>query len=211
VSAEVLLEVCVESVPGAEAAEAGGAGRLELCSRLDVGGLTPDAALRTTVLSVTSLPVHVMIRPRAGGFVYDDAEFAAMLGQIAEAKAAGAAGLVFGVLDRDGAVDAPRLAALVAAARPASVTFHRAFDEVADPDAALEALVAADVDRVLTSGGAPTAVEGADALRRLVDRAAGRLVVMAGGGVRAHNAAGLLAATGVPELHSSTVFRTGRA
>jgi copper homeostasis protein len=114
---------------------------------------------------------------------------------------------VFGVLTRDGAVDVARTRELVSAARPMSVTFHRALDEARDLDVALDALIALGIDRVLTSGGRPDAFEGRFALRRLVDRARGRIVVMAGGGVRAHNAAAILADAGVRELHSSTPFR----
>jgi len=200
------LEVCVESLDGALAAEQGGAHRIELCSRLDVGGLTPDAALRERVLSSVSIPVHLMIRPRAGDFVYDAAEFETMRTQLSEARDSGAAGVVFGLLGANGRIDCERTAALIDLARPRAVTFHRAFDELVDPLAGLDTLIELGVERVLTSGGASTAPEGADMLRRLVERAAGRIVVMAGGGVRAHNAARLLAESGVPELHGSRVF-----
>lgn len=201
------MEVCVETLAGAVEAEAGGADRLELCSRLDEGGLTPDVVLRERVLARVGLPVHVMIRPRPGDFTSTPEEFALMCEQLREARRSDAAGFVFGLLGDDALIDRERTAFLIELARPRAVTFHRAFDELADPLAGLDTLIELGVERVLTSGGAPTAPEGAPMLRRLVSRAAGRLIVMAGGGVRAHNAVRLASRSGVPELHGSQVFR----
>jgi copper homeostasis protein len=202
-----LLEVCVDSLEGLERARAGGAQRIELCSRLDVGGLSPGLELLSGACSACKLPLHVMIRPREGDFVYSDDEIEAMRAEIERAKGAKVSGVVFGALTRQAAIDRSTTRALAKLARPMSVTFHRAFDAVRDPQAELELLIEIGVDRVLTSGGAASALEGAAKLKRLVDQARGRIVVMPGGGVRAENASEILAATGARELHSSTPFR----
>jgi copper homeostasis protein len=205
-----LLEVCVDSLAGALAAQAGGAERIELCARLDLGGLSPPAELLDAALARAVLPHHVMVRPRAGEFVYSRDELDAMQRQIAVLHGTRARGVVLGMLTPGREIDVEGTARLVARARPLAVTFHRAFDEVRDLEAALETLIELGVERVLTSGGAATAFEGRSVLRKLVARAAGRIVVMPGGGVRAHNAAQILADTGAGELHSSTVFRLQR-
>jgi copper homeostasis protein len=198
----VLLESVIQTAEAAAAAERAGANRLELCVRLEEGGLTPPLALIDAVLNRVSIPVFAMIRPRAGDFVYTAGEFAAALGNLQEARAHGVHGVVFGVLHADGRVDVDRMRSLVDAAGPLPVTFHRAFDAVPDQHAALEGVVAAGVARVLTSGGASTAVEGADRLAALVRQAGDRLAILAGGGVRAHNVRGLVARTGVREVHA---------
>jgi copper homeostasis protein len=202
-----LLEVCVDSLDGALAAEAGGAHRIELCSRLDLGGLHPGRELLGDALARTAVPHHVMVRPRAGDFVYARAELDAMAAQIESVRATRASGVVLGVLTQAREIDVDATARLIELARPLAVTFHRAFDELRDLDGGLERLIALGVERVLTSGGAPSAFEGRAQLRELVARAADRIVVMPGGGVRAHNAAQILSETGARELHSSTVFR----
>ena len=205
-----LLEVCVDSLERALAAQAGGAERIELCARLELGGLTPPRELLDAALARAAVSHHVMVRPRAGDYVYSRAEFEAMEHQIDGLLASGARGVVLGVMTRRGAIDPERTAVLVARARPLSVTFHRAFDAAPDLEDALETLIALGVDRVLTSGGAATALEGRAVLRKLVARAAERIVVMPGGGVRSHNAQQILAETGASELHSSTPFRLQR-
>lgn len=202
-----LLEVCVDSLPGLRAAEQGGAGRIELCSRLDLGGLSPDRELLEVALGSTRLPLHVMVRTRPGDFVYAPEEIASMEAEIRWLRELEAEGVVLGALTTDRRIDSAALARLLAAARPMSITFHRAFDEVAEPLAALNELIRLGVDRVLTSGGAPDAFQGRKRLRDLVSRAGGRIVVMAGGGVRANNAAAILADAGVVELHGSVPFR----
>ncbi|MBZ0151385.1 MAG: copper homeostasis protein CutC [Planctomycetes bacterium] len=195
----VIVEVAVESATGAAAAAAGGAQRLELCQALDLGGLTPSPGLVAVVKAAVPLPVFVMIRPRPGDFLYDDGEFAAMRRDVEALRRAG------------GEVHAPRLTELVAAAGGAPVTFHRAIDVAAAPERALESLVTAGVARVLTSGQANTAAAGVVAIRRLVLAAAGRLVVMAGAGVRDGNVRELVAATGVREVHLSAAVRVPSA
>ncbi|MBX3462830.1 MAG: copper homeostasis protein CutC [Planctomycetes bacterium] len=203
-----MVEVAVDSVAGARAAAAAGAHRLELCGCLEAGGLTPSAGLFAAVRAAVALPVFAMLRPRPGDFVYDDDEFAVLGADLRRLRAAGADGFVGGALRPDGEVDVDRVAELVALARPLPVTFHRAFDLVAEPARALEALVAAGAARVLTSGQAPTAVAGADAIARHVAAAAGRLIVVAGAGVRPENVRALVDGTGVREVHlSATAFR----
>ena len=197
-----LFESCIDSHDAAVASARGGAGRVELCARLDVGGTTPDAALIARCVASIAIPVFVMIRPRGGDFVYDRGEVEAMETDIRTAIAAGAHGVVFGALRCDATIDAGIMRRLIDAARPLPVTCHKAIDAARDPVEALEALLALGVDRVLTSGGAATAAGGVVTLARMVARAGDALVVMAGGGVRAHNVAALVDATGVREVHA---------
>jgi copper homeostasis protein len=200
----VLFEAVVTDVAGARAAVAhGGAARLELCVRLDVGGITPPRELVRAVVAAAPVPVHAMVRPRGGDFVHDAAELDAMVASIGAHRDAGARGVVFGALTRDHAIDRAATTRLVAAARPMAVTFHRAFDDTPDLDAALDTLIELGVERVLTSGGMPTAPAAVDVLARLVRRAAGRITVLAGGGVRPQDYAALVARAGVRELHAS--------
>lgn len=198
----VIVEAAVESLDDALAAVAGGADRLELCANLDAGGTTPSAALITAVRERAELPILVMIRPRGGDFVYSDAELSRMYEDVAMARSLGAAGVVLGVLDTFDRLDLERTAALVEAAEGLPVTFHRAIDQVARRVVSIDALAALGVARVLSSGGAETASEGMDELRAMVQRAADRLTIVAGGGVRAHNARAIVEQTGVTELHA---------
>jgi copper homeostasis protein len=207
VSRRLRLEVCVESLSGALAAVRGGADRLELCARLDLGGLTPPIELARDVVRAVPVPVHAMVRARTGDFVCREGELDLLSASIDDLRAVGVAGVVLGLLDGAGRVDRARTAALVARARPLAVTFHRAFDHARDLEEALDELIELGIERVLTSGSAPSAFEGRAALARLVERAAGRIVVMAGGGVRDHNAAEIAREGGVRELHGSVAFR----
>jgi copper homeostasis protein len=197
----ILVEACVADPAGAVAAVAAGATRLELCADLDSGGTTPDAATTKTVRDVTTVPIHLMVRPRTGGFCYSEAELQEMHATIRAAKAAGVEGVVLGVLDQSGQVDRGALKELVAAARPLSVTFHRAIDETPDLLEALEVVREAGTDRILTAGGRGTAVEGIPVLRELVKRAAGRVVILAGGGIRQGDVVRVVRETGVQEVH----------
>jgi copper homeostasis protein len=197
----VILEACVDSVESALAAQAGGAHRIELCEDLLEGGTTPSAGMIEVCRERLRIPVHVLIRPRGGDFVYSDLEIEVMQRDIALARRLGAQGVVYGALRADGSVDVERTKALLGASRPLSVTFHRAFDFTPDADAALDTLIGLGVDRVLTSGQAPTAVEGTRTLARLVARAAGRIGILAGGGLTEENVAGVVASTGVREVH----------
>ena len=206
-----LLEICVESVGGALAAERGGADRLELCTRLDVGGLTPSPELLAATRAATSLPLVVLVRPRAGDFRAAPGEVPRMLAQIDQARDGGAQGVALGLLRANRSVDVDELAAPVERARSGGmqVCFHRAFDEVAESVAALEALIALGVDRVLTSGGPPRAADGLSVLRALVEQAAGRIAIMPGGGVRAADAGRIVRESGCLEIHSSAGMPAG--
>lgn len=197
------FEVCTENVAGVRAAAAAGAHRLELCSALAEGGVTPSLGLVRQAKKATTLPLHVLVRPRAGDFCYSADELAVMLGDIDLLKEAGADGLVFGALNRDATLNLPHMRALLAAADPLPVTFHRAFDVCREPQVVLEQLVALGVTRLLTSGQAADALAGLPLLRALTEQAAGRLNVMAGGGIRPANAARIVRGSGVLELHFS--------
>jgi copper homeostasis protein len=194
----VIFEVCVSSPAGVLAAMAAGADRVELCADLGSGGVTPSAGL--IEWASARITTHVLIRPRPGDFVYTPDEAVVMRADIAVAQACGAAGLVIGALTASGTVDSSLCASLVALARPASVTFHRAFDAAADPRSAISDVLSLGVDRLLTSGAAPTALEGAAFLASLV---ASPVTILPGGGVTEDNAAELVRRTGARELHFS--------
>jgi copper homeostasis protein len=204
------IEVCAEGLEAALAAGDGGADRVELCSHRDAGGVTPSIGAVAVACDRLAIPVHVLIRPRAGDFAYSLAERDEMRRDIAAAREAGAAGVVLGVLNPDGTIDARAVARLVAEARPLSVTFHKAFDAAPDLAAALDALIDLGVERVLTSGGRPTAREGAPTLAALVARSAGRIAVLAGGAIARADVPALLE-SGLDELHvGSAACRYGR-
>jgi len=198
------IEVLATSVGAARLALLGGADRIELCENDPQGGTTPSAGTIETVLALAAphgTPVHVMIRPRGGGFVFDRDEQAVMLRDIGTAVRLGAHGLVVGVLTPDGDVDVVLLERLMGAAAGRSVTFHRAVDVARSIEVAVEVAFDLGCDRVLTSGGAPTAVEGASMLARLVRNARDGKVVMAGGGITADTARDVVSDTHVPEIH----------
>ncbi len=196
-----MVEVCADSVASAAAAERGGAARVELCSSLIEGGVTPSAGLIEMTRAAISIALHVMIRPRAGDFFYEPDEFETMRRDIMVAKRLGANGVVFGILDANANVEVARTRELVDLARPLAVTFHRAFDMTADLFRALDDVCAAGVDRVLTSGGEPTSLQGQETIAQLVRRAEGRIVVMPGSGIKPENARSLVDHTGVKEVH----------
>lgn len=203
----VALEICVESAVGAAAAIAGGCDRIELCSALALGGLTPSAGLVAQVLALAApagVPVRAMVRPRAGGFDYDPDDLALALAEARSLVAAGVQGLVFGATV-GGMLDERAMRAWIAGLgedRP-PLTLHRAIDVVTDPVAAVDVAIALGFEHVLTSGGAPSAAAGAPTIAAMVRRAAGRCTIMAGAGVSADNAGLLLDATNVSALHGS--------
>jgi copper homeostasis protein len=196
-----LVEAAVDTVEAAVEAARAGAGRLELCARLDLDGLTPDDALVRTVLARVDVPVMVMIRPRPGDFVYSVPERATMEEAIDRMKAAGAAGVVLGATTAGGQLDNASLERLMRAAGDMPVTYHRAFDRLREPGPALAALGGLGVRRVLTSGAAATAWEGRESIRGLVERTPPGLEVLAGGGIRGEHVADLVRQTGVREVH----------
>lgn len=202
-----LFELCADSLEAARAAQAGGADRMELCEDLAISGVTPSAALLRSVLDAVSIPVHVLIRPRGGDFVYAEAEMAEMRREIEQVKAAGASGVAIGILLPDGRIDVPRTRELVELARPMHVTFHRAFDEITGSgysmEAALEDVIETGADTLLTSGGAPNVLAGAEQIGRLQAQAGDRLEVMAGGGLKLANLAEVVRRSGVTCLHGS--------
>lgn len=202
------VEISVESVAGARVAAAAGAARVELCAGLSDGGLTPSAALIEAAADLVE--VHVLIRPRPGGFHYSRDEVAVIVRDIAIARRSGATGVVVGALTADGGVD-DACAAFVAAAEDMQTTFHRAVDVSADSRQALDRLVDLGFTRVLTSGRRRSALDGAPLISDLVARAGDRIEVMACGGVRAANAARVVAATGVRDLHAAPRRPAGTA
>jgi copper homeostasis protein len=201
VGRSVTVEICVGDLRSALEAGEGGADRVELCDRLEVGGTTPGPGTIAEACRMLAIPVHVLIRPRAGDFAPDDAEVAAMRYDIKTAKRLDAAGVVFGVLAHDGTIDREATARLAELARPMSVTFHKAFDQTPDLDASLEVLAGLGIDRILTSGGRPSAEEGADALARLIARAGDRIGVIVAGRLTVENLPLIVHRTRTREVH----------
>lgn len=185
------------------AAEQGGAQRVELCDYLASGGTTPSAGMIAVVRNSISIGLHVLIRPRRGDFLYTAAEFEIMKRDVEVCQSLGVDGVVIGALTRDGGIDMAGTQELIEAAGSMNVTFHRAFDLVADPLKALEDLLQLKVQRLLTSGQQETALQGAELIRELNERAAGRLIIMPGGGVNPANVRELIARTGASEVHAS--------
>jgi copper homeostasis protein len=200
---QVIIEVCVDSVESAIAAERGGASRVELCGALAEGGTTPSAGLIAMVREKITIALHVMVRPRSSDFCYSDDEFRIMQHDVEMAKRLRADGVVLGILDVDGRIDTRRTKELVQLASPLKVTFHRAFDMSRDLLQSLRDLHSTGVHHVLTSGGRQTAIEGAAALKQLVEAANSHISIMAASGIEEHNVAELLARTGVCEVHAS--------
>lgn len=201
------LEICCSDVAALKAAFAGGARRIELCSGLTDGGVTPSAALIAAACDFGIDNVNVLIRPRPGDFLYTRLEVSIMEHDIRHAVAAGATGIVIGALTPQGDVDTSVCSRLISAARAensrVSITFHRAFDVARDAAEALEAVIALGCDCLLTSGMSASAESGTDTLKHLVDSAAGRIAIMAGSGVTPDNAAAIFAATNVDAIHST--------
>ncbi|MBI4928678.1 MAG: copper homeostasis protein CutC [Anaerolineae bacterium] len=197
----MIFEICIDSVEAALAAQAAGAQRVELCDNLVEGGTTPSLGMLRIVRRAMRVEINCMIRPRGGDFYYSDDEFEVMRQDVLAARSEGANGVVFGLLLPDGSLDLARTKSLVDLARPMSVTFHRAFDLCRDPYAALEQLADLGVERILTSGQAARAVDGLDCLAKLVRQAGDRIILLVGGGVKAHNVAEIIRKTGAKEVH----------
>ena len=207
----MLVEICVDSVSGAIAAQKGGADRVELCDNLWEGGTTPSAGQIKLARQNIKIGLNVIIRPRGGDFLFNDVERAVMKEDIIMAKQLGADAVVIGCLTANGDIDVELTGSLMEVARPLSVTFHRAFDMCRDPHQALETLISLKVDRVLTSGQEATCLEGIEMLVALNKQAAGRIIVMPGGGLTARNIPKIVQATSVSEIHLSarTQFESG--
>lgn len=198
----IKTELCAYSVEACQIAAKLGVNRVELCASPAEGGVTPSVATIERVAEIKGLDLSVMIRPRGGDFLYSDDEFKTMLGDIDHARKAGATGVVFGVLTADGKVDVERTRALVEASKGMETTFHRAVDMTEDYEAAVEAIIEAGCNRILTSGGYDKAIDGIDNIRRAVAVSRGRIEIMAGSGVVAANAK-QLKEVGVDALHFS--------
>jgi len=204
---KIKLEICVDSFASAVAAEKGGADRIELCSALSEGGLTPSAGLISKIVDMLKIDVFVLIRPRRGDFYYSAPEIAVMKQDIELVKELGAKGVVIGVLKKDGNINEESMQELIALARPMSITFHRAFDLTPDPFKALEELLDLRVDRLLTSGQQQGAEDGLELISQLVKRAGDKLRIMPGGGINENNIHKIKVTSGANEFHTSAKIK----
>jgi len=200
---EIKLEICVNSPESAFLAELGGAHRVELCDNLLEGGTTPSFGAISQARKMLTIGLYVIIRPRGGDFLYSDSEFDAMRDDIVISKELGVNGVVFGLLLPDGSVDTKRTKKLVSLAKPMEVTFHRAFDMCNDPFAALEDIIACGCNRILTSGQQNKAIQGTELIRKLIEKATGRIIIMPGSGIDESNIEEIYKKTGAKEFHGS--------
>jgi len=202
---QITLEVCANSVSSALAAQEGGAVRVELCENLHEGGTTPSYGQILLARKLLHIKLYVLIRPRPGDFLYTDTEFEIMKADVQHCVDSGCDGVVIGILNADGTIDKTRCAELISLAhsKGLGVTFHRAFDMCADMDQALEEIIELRCERILTSGGKSTAIEGSPTIAHLISKAAGRIIIMPGAGINQHNVADLVHYTGAKEVHSS--------
>lgn len=201
------FEICATNLQSCKSAKTAGASRIELCTALDAGGMTPSAGLIRAAVKSSGLPVHVLIRPREGDFFYSKTEIQIMLDDIRQCRKLGAAGVVVGVLKKNGRLDLPVLKKMLAAARPMEITCHRAFDCTPDPFAALEDLILLGFDRILTSGQTESAFEGKFLIQKLVERAAGRIQIQPGAGIHSENIGEIRRATGAENFHFTAKTR----
>jgi len=213
------FEICLDSADSCAKAQEGGADRVELCSALMEGGLTPSYGMIIEARkALTTTKLFVIIRPRGGDFCYSESEFQAMMHDTKIAKELGADGIVVGILKPDGGIDVERTSKLVELARPLPVTFHRAFDMARDPFEAMESIISMGCERILTSGQESSSFEGAELIAELIRRAKGRIIIVPGGGVRERNIKKIRDITGAKEFHfsafetlnSQMVFRNTR-
>ncbi len=199
----ILIEICADSIESAMAAQSGGAGRIELCSALDLGGLTPSEAFIKHTISKVTIPVNILIRPRNGDFIYSEDELLMMMDDIRYAKSAGANGIVIGALNKEGNIDISGMQKLIKASNPLPVTFHRAFDLIVDKKRALEEIIDLGCARLLTSGGFKSATIGSHIISELIKQAGDRIIIMPGAGINEKNFAELVEGTGCYEYHLS--------
>jgi len=201
------IEACCPDIESVHRAVQAGVGRIELCEKLGIGGVTPSEALiRSALAAAGNTPVNVLIRPRGGDFVYSATEVDLMIQLVRTCKYAGVNGVVIGALKSNGSVDIDTVSKLVREAGPMDITFHRAFDESTDLKRALEDIIGLGIKRLLTSGGCPTAYQGRFVLRDLVLQSAGRIIIMPGCGVRSTNIDEIASVTGAKEFHGSRLF-----
>ncbi|MEH3112493.1 copper homeostasis protein CutC [Pedobacter terrae] len=197
------LEVCANSYQSALAAQNGGAKRVEFCDNLAEGGTTPSYAQISLAKKNLSIEIWPIIRPRGGDFLYSETEFEIMKEDIKVCKSLNCEGVVIGILKADGTIDKKRCAELIELAKPMEVAFHRAFDMSNDMDQALEDIISLKIKRVLTSGGASSAMLGAEKLAQLVTQANGRITIMPGAGINENNIKNLIDQTGATQFHAS--------
>ena len=200
---KIKLEIAVFSVEAALAAIKAGADRIEFCENPLEGGTTPSFGSLATLISLISKPVFPIIRPRGGDFFYTKNEFNAMRSDVLMARKLDYPGIVIGLLNQDGSIDVERTKRLVDLASPMEVTFHRAFDRCKDPFKSLEDIIATGCKRILTSGQFPNAADAQPLLKKLVEQAGDRIIIMPGSGVRSNNIKEIIQATGAKEIHSS--------
>jgi copper homeostasis protein len=200
---KTLLEICAQSYVSAMVAQTGKADRIELCSAVELGGLTPSLSLILAVKRDLTIPICVLVRTRAGDFVYTDEEFDIIRNDVIWCRDNGLDGVVVGCLDENNELDEPKMKELARLAYPMEVVCHKAFDRTPTPSLSLDKLISWGYDRVLTSGGAKNVIEGTAELARLVKQAAGRIEILAGGTVRSENVVELVQNTGVQQVHSS--------
>ena len=197
------LEVIAFDAESCRIAQQSGADRIELCDNPADGGTTPSYGTIKAARAISSIELFVMIRPRGGDFLYSDEEFDIMKNDVQICKELGCDGVVAGMLTKEGDVDVKRMSALVNLAYPMSVTFHRAFDRSNDPYKAMEDIIETGCERILTSGQMPTAIEGASLIKELVEKAAERIIIMPGSGIRSDNIINIAQSTNAVEFHSS--------
>lgn len=202
----IQIEICANSFESAKAAQLAGANRIELCTELSVGGLTPSLGLIEKVVSELNIPAHVLIRPRSGNFTYSSSEFDVMLRDIAFCKELGCEGIVSGFLSSENKIDFEKTKQLIAASEGMEFTFHRAFDWVENPLEELQNLIDLKVNRLLSSGQKPTAIEGISLLKELQDIAKGEIEIMPGGGINLENASKFKEA-GFKSIHLSATIK----
>lgn len=196
------IEICASTIQSAVNAKAGGATRVEICDNLEAGGTTPSYATIEYCIKELKLETNVLVRPRAGDFVYSKEEFEVICRDVAMSKQLGANSVVVGFLKENGELDADRLEKIVQIAKPMKVVCHRAFDACVNKDEAIEQIIQAGCFRILTSGGAPTSEEGIEGLARIVKQANGRIGVIAASGVTSENVERIIKGSGVKEVHS---------
>lgn len=200
----ITVEVCLEDIESAIAAQLGGANRVELCDNLTVGGTTPSIGLIKLVRQQIEIDLQVIVRPRGGDFCYTNLEFGVMKSDVEAIKSAGANGIVIGILKPDATIDIQRTQELVRLAEPLPVTFHRAFDYTPDPFLSLEILADNGISRILSSGQATSALKGVGLLKQLNKNARDRVTIMAGGSVNSQNAPIIVNEAKVTEIHAGS-------